>query len=160
MHHAEELPGEDVQSYPRPAIAQAFDKRIQVILGDTVIVDTTQAIRVLETHHAPTYYIPPQDISATLTGASGHSFCEWKGRARYFDVAAGPRVARRAAWTYERPTPAFLSLAGYVAFYAASMDRCMVAGVAVLPQEGDFYGGWITPNLTGAVKGRPGTEHW
>ena len=160
MHHAEELPGEDVQSYPRPAIAQPFEKRVQVILGDTVIVDTTQAIRVLETHHAPTYYIPPRDISATLTDSSGHSFCEWKGRARYFDVSAGSRVARRAAWAYERPTPGFLSLAGYVAFYAACMDRCLVAGIAVLPQDGDFYGGWVTPNLTGVIKGRPGTEHW
>ena len=27
-------------------------------------------------------------------------------------------------------------------------------------QPGDFYGGWITPNLEGQIKGGPGTRHW
>lgn len=154
------LPPEDVQSYPRPAIAEPVSHRIQVTFGGVPIVDTTQAIRVLETHHAPTYYIPRDDIQAELSEAEGRSFCEWKGVAHYFDVIAGNTVAHRAAWTYTSPSPGFASINGYIAFYASKMDQCSVGGINVLPQQGDFYGGWITPNLTGIVKGGPGTEHW
>lgn len=154
------LPIEDVQAYPRPAIAEPTSHRIEVNLGGLLIVETTRAMRVLETHHAPTYYIPPDDVHADLSAAEGGSFCEWKGVAQYFDVSAGERVARRAAWTYKDPTGAFAAMAGYIAFYASKMDRCTVGGVLVEPQQGDFYGGWITPNLKGIVKGGPGTEHW
>ena len=27
-------------------------------------------------------------------------------------------------------------------------------------QEGDFYGGWITPDIVGPFKGAPGTWGW
>ncbi len=27
-------------------------------------------------------------------------------------------------------------------------------------QEGDFYGGWITPRVVGPFKGAPGTLGW
>jgi hypothetical protein len=30
----------------------------------------------------------------------------------------------------------------------------------VIPQEGDFYGGWITSNIEGPFKGAPGTLGW
>lgn len=30
----------------------------------------------------------------------------------------------------------------------------------VRPQPGDFYGGWISAQIAGPVKGAPGTEHW
>ena len=119
------------------------------------------AFRVLETHHAPTYYVPTAAVLAgALQPASGRSLCEWKGAAQYFDVVAGDRVARRAAWCYPTPTPAFAAIAGHVAFYPGAMDLCSVAGVAVTPQPGDFYGGWVTPNLSGIVKGAPGTRGW
>ena len=30
----------------------------------------------------------------------------------------------------------------------------------VAPQEGDFYGGWITSDIVGPFKGGPGTRLW
>jgi hypothetical protein len=36
------------------------------------------------------------------------------------------------------------------------MDRCTVDGEVVLPQEGGFYGGWITGRVVGTLQGRPG----
>lgn len=151
---------ENVQSYPRPPRLEPVPQRILIRLGGTVVADTTQAIRVLETHHAPTYYLPPSEIGAILIPASGGSFCEWKGAARYFDVRAGDVTAPRAAWTYEKPTARFAEIAGYIAFYAALMDEIWVGDLKVIPQPGNFYGGWVTPNLEGQIKGAPGTEHW
>jgi uncharacterized protein (DUF427 family) len=154
------LPRENVQSYPRPPILEPVPHRLRVLLGGAVVADTMRSLRVLETHHAPTYYLPPDDIRAILRPATGQSFCEWKGIARYLDVVSGTTVARRAAWAYDRPTPPFGALAGHVAFYAGQMDEAWVGDCRVTPQPGGFYGGWVTSNLDGTIKGSPGTQGW
>ena len=151
---------ENVQDYPRPPALEPVEQRILVVLSGTTVVDSVRGLRVLETHHAPTYYVPPEDIAARLTPSPGTSLCEWKGRAVYYDVQAGGTTAPRAAWSYPDPTTAFGPLAGYVAFYAGAMEACFVGEERVIPQPGDFYGGWVTGNLQGRVKGAAGTEHW
>jgi uncharacterized protein (DUF427 family) len=155
-----DIPRENVQSYPRPPALETVPQRITIRLGGVLVADTTRALRVLETHHAPSYYVPPDDIHASLRTAQGSSFCEWKGVARYFDVIAGGKTSLRAAWTYDRPTARFAALAGHLAFYAGLMDEAWVGDLRVIPQPGDFYGGWVTPNLDGQIKGAPGTRHW
>jgi len=155
-----EISRENVQSYPRPPALEPVPQRITIRLGGVVVADTTRALRVLETHHAPSYYLPPEDIQATSRPAPGSSLCEWKGVARYFDVIAGDKTALRAAWAYDRPTARFAALAGHVAFYAGLIDEAWVGDLRVIPQPGDFYGGWVTPNLDGQIKGAPGTRHW
>ena len=151
---------ENVQDFPRPPCLEAVPQLLWIELGGGVVAETRKAFRILETHHAPTYYFPPDDIFAELMPIGGRTFCEWKGVARYFDVRLGDTLAEAAAWTYDKPGSSFADLAGYVAFYATKMDNCYVGGVRALPQPGDFYGGWVTPNLTGMVKGAPGTRHW
>jgi uncharacterized protein (DUF427 family) len=151
---------ENVQSYPRPPLMEAVPHRIEVRLGGKVVALSDHAFRVLETHHAPTYYLRPDDVSATLIPVVGSSFCEWKGRARYFDVLSGDVRAVRGAWSYDNPSPRFAALAGFFAFYPALMEECSVGGVLAMPQPGGFYGGWVTPNLEGQIKGQPGTTHW
>ena len=155
-----DLPRENVQLYPRPPALELVPHRIMIRLDGQIVAETVRALRVLETHHAPTYYLPPEDINAALRPAQGDSFCEWKGVARYFDVIAGAVTAARAAWAYDRPTSGFNALAGYVAFYPGQMDEAWVGDLRVIPQPGDFYGGWITPNLDGNIKGAAGTRHW
>lgn len=156
-----DLPPENVQHYPRPPALEPVGQRLSVWFGGQEIAATDAGVRVLETHHAPSYYLPPGDIrDGVLLPAGGGSLCEWKGRARYWDVAAGGCVAARAAWSYDAPSPRFRPIAGYVAFYPGPMDACFVGAERVAPQPGDFYGGWVTSNLRGIVKGGPGTEGW
>jgi len=134
---------------------------IKIIFNAEVIVETWKALRVLETSHPPVYYVPPGVVKAgILHPVPGSTWCEWKGGATYFDVVLGDRVASRAAWFYPDPLPAFLAIRDYVAFYAGRMDACFVGDEKVLPQAGNFYGGWITSNLTGPFKGAPGTRGW
>ena len=154
------LPVENVQEYPRPPALESSPHRLLVRLGGEIAADTTNGYRVLETHHAPTYYFPPKDVLAKLEPARGRSFCEWKGNASYFDVSMGGVTARRGAWTYENPSSRFMAITGYVAFYAGLMEACLVADEEVIPQPGSFYGGWVTKNLEGVPKGARGTEHW
>ena len=155
------LPPENVRDFPRPPLLEWVDWPILVELGGSRIVDAPGAWRVLETFHPPTYYLAMEEFAdGALRPAGGGSLCEWKGRARYFDVCGGRRVAKGAAWTYPEPTERFAPLRGHVALYAEPMDRVLVAGVAVRPQPGNFYGGWTTPNVAGPIKGAPGTTHW
>ena len=107
-----DLPRENVQSYPRPPALEPVPQRITIRLGGVIVADTSRGLRVLETHHAPTDYLPLEDIHATLRPAQGSSFCEWKGVAQYFDVLAGLATAPRAAWAYDHPTRALCGPCG------------------------------------------------
>ena len=86
--------------------------------------------------------------------------CEWKGRASYHDLRAGDRVVRNAAWSYEDPTPEFEPIRGHLAFYAGRVDAAWVDDERVVPQPGDYYGGWVTSRVVGPFKGDPGTFGW
>ncbi|GAA5076912.1 DUF427 domain-containing protein [Roseibacterium beibuensis] len=155
------LPVECVQDYPRPPALESVAERLRVIVGGIPIADTEAGFRVLETHHAPTYYIPPSDcLMSALVPTSRETCCEWKGRAAYFDIVVNGRRLRNAAWCYPAPTARFAAIRDYLSFYAGSVDEAWVGAMRVRPQPGDFYGGWVTPNLTGQIKGAPGTRHW
>ena len=132
-----------------------------VVLGGVEVCRTTRALRVLETSHPPSWYLPEADwLPGALVPAAGSSLCEWKGSAAYLDVRGGGRTAPRAAWTYPEPAEPYAALRGTVAVYPAAMDACTVDGELVRPQEGGFYGGWITDDVTGPFKGAPGTLGW
>lgn len=152
---------ESVWDYPRPPRLEPTDARLRVVFNGTTIADTTGGYRVLETSHPPVYYLPPDDIAdGVLHERSRTSHCEFKGRARYYDVAVDDARAQQAAWVYPSPTPRFSDIAGYVAFYAHKMDACYVDDEQVDAQQGSFYGGWITSRVVGPFKGGPGTVGW
>ena len=154
------LTAENVLDFPRPPVIEPVPQRLRVELGGHCVAETTAGLRALETYHAPTYYFPREDVLAKLTPAVGRTFCEYKGVAAYFDVEIEGVQAEKAAWLYEKPSSTFSRIAGYVAFYAGKMSACYVGSMRVMPQPGSFYGGWVTPNLQGEIKGGPGTNHW
>lgn len=134
---------------------------MRVALNGRTIADSANAWRVCETASPPTYYIPRHDVAeVVLEEAPGSSLCEWKGRARYWTLRVGECESRAAAWSYPEPTRAFRVVAGHLAFFAGRVDACFVGDARVVPQPGEFYGGWITPDLAGPFKGEPGTGHW
>lgn len=152
---------ESVWDYPRPPRLEPTSRRIRVVFGGEEIANTTKALRMLETSHPPTYYLPPEDVrSEFFVPVSGGSFCEFKGRANYYDIVVGDKRAPRAAWSYENPTQKYKALDGYLAFYIKLMDACYVDEEQAQPQPGDFYGGWITSDLAGPFKGVPGSMFW
>ncbi|MFQ3614079.1 MAG: DUF427 domain-containing protein, partial [Cyanobacteriota bacterium] len=111
--------------------------------------------------HPPVYYIPPADIQLQyLQPSLRTSFCEFKGSARYWTVQVGSQTAVDAAWSYPDPSPAFLPIRDYLAFYPGQMQECRVEGELVQPQPGGFYGGWITTKVVGPFKGGPGSWGW
>ncbi|MEM9789372.1 MAG: DUF427 domain-containing protein [Planctomycetota bacterium] len=153
---------ESVWDYPRPPRLEPVPDSIRIEFAGREVMRTDRAWRVLETSHPPTYYLPPDDFAEgvlrPVVGAL--SFCEWKGRAAYFDVVVGEDVADRAAWSYPQPTAGFAPIADHVCVYCHAMDACWVGDDRAAPQPGNFYGGWVTPRVVGPFKGEPGTMHW
>jgi uncharacterized protein (DUF427 family) len=155
---------ENVWDYPRPPRVEPAGEQVVVVFGGTVVASTSAALRVLETSHPPTYYLPRSaftPMAVAPTPGARTTFCEFKGVASYGDVHGGDgTVARAAAWWYEDPSPGFEALRGHVALYPGRMERCTVDDEVVEAQEGDFYGGWITSRVHGPFKGGPGTRGW
>lgn len=111
--------------------------------NDHIIADTKDAYWVLETHHPPTYYLPPSSMKVPLQKTDRSSYCEWKGMATYYQLenpAKPGEIVKNRLWSYDSPTAGFKGLTGYLSFYAGPWD-CYVDGERVEPQPGDFYGG-------------------
>ncbi|MDG2040599.1 MAG: DUF427 domain-containing protein [Ilumatobacter sp.] len=152
---------ESVWDFPRPPIVERVDWRVRVVHGGATIVDAPRAVRVLETSQAPSYYVADEFVDRShLAEVPRRSTCEWKGSANYADVVVGDRRVREASWTYREPTLRFEPIRGYWAFYAQTLDECWVDDERVDGNEGGFYGGWITANVTGPYKGATGTMFW
>lgn len=109
------------------------------------------------------YYLPPSAVKIPLTKTGRRTWCEWKGAATYWaasEPTAGATNGKKTLitdriWSYERPTPRFEPIKDHLSFYAGPWD-CFVDGEKVEPQPGDFYGGWVTSDIGGIVKGRNG----
>jgi uncharacterized protein (DUF427 family) len=150
---------ESVWDYPRPPRIAPDARRVDVRSGGILVASTGAALRILETASPPTFYIRRADVDLTLLiPVPGSSFCEWKGMAGYWALAGD--VSRRAVgWSYAEPRAQFAEIAGALSFYPALLD-CTVNSQRVRPQPGGFYGGWVTDEIVGPVKGGPGTGHW
>jgi uncharacterized protein (DUF427 family) len=179
---------ESVWDFPRPAKLEPISDEIRVVFNGVEVARTTQGHRIIETSHPPSYYIPLEDVREEFLVEIPRksSFCEWKGVAKYYDLVVGDKTSRAAAWRYATPNQrvvqnqphgwgnygsgaatglggTFGPIANSISFYASKVDEAYVAGERVIPQPGDFYGGWITSWIDGekrGFKGGPGTSGW
>jgi uncharacterized protein (DUF427 family) len=152
---------ESVWDYPRPPRVEATSRRIRVVFNGVTIAESTHAKRVLETSHPPVYYVPQSDIRMEyLSPTHRLTVCEFKGAANYWTLKVGERKSADAAWGYNTPNSGYEPLKGHLAFFASRVDECTVDDERVTPQDGDFYGGWITSDIVGPFKGGPGTWGW
>ena len=149
---------ESVWDFPRPPRIDQEGREV-VVTSPTgeLVARTVNAKRLCETASPPQFYIPFDDVVLSkLAVTPGSSFCEWKGRARYWALGG---TGKAVGWDYPEVDAAYAVLLNHVAFYPGRV-RCSVAGEPVKPQPGEFYGGWITSELVGPFKGEPGTGHW
>ncbi|MGB8022100.1 MAG: DUF427 domain-containing protein [Candidatus Nanopelagicales bacterium] len=153
---------ESVWDYPRPPALERCSDHVTVTHHGIVLADTRSAWRILETAHAPAYYVPREDVRLDLLVASNTTTtCEYKGTASYADLMLpdGTRV-RDACWWYPQPSSSYRAFAGAICFYPQRVDECTVAGEIVTPLTSRFYGDWPTSRIVGPYKGAPGTEGW
>lgn len=149
---------ESVWDYPRPPAIRPDSRLVEVRSGNELIARSSRSLRVCETASPPTFYLPPEDVQRErLYPFRRHTFCEWKGQASYWAMAAN--AAQPVAWSYPSPLPAFEAIRDWLCFYPGRVE-CFVDGESVQAQHSEFYGGWITADIVGPFKGDPGTGGW
>lgn len=162
MERIEPEPGqESVWDYPRPPRVEPSMRHVIVRFGGVTIAESRTTQRLLERANPPVYFIPPHHVRLELLTLSGHrTECDDLGLAAYYDLSLDGRVVRNVARVFADPLPDYRMLRGHLAFYPGRLDEVLVDGERVVPQEGGFYGGWITSDVAGPFKGGPGTWTW
>jgi uncharacterized protein (DUF427 family) len=159
-----ERPGpgqESVWDYPRPPRLEVDRRRARLRHAGVLVADTDDLVRVLETSHPPTFYLPRTAFGDHLRPGDGTSVCEWKGVARYVDlVVEGAEPLRGVGWWYPEPVARYAQLRDRVAVYPGPFDEVTLDGEVVRAQPGGFYGGWVTGDVVGPFKGVPGSWGW
>jgi len=103
---------------------EASPRRVRAVFNTETIADSAAMLLVYETRHLPVYYFPREDVDmAALTRTDYRSHCPYKGKASYWTIAVGDRVAENAVWSYEDPLPSVPGLENAMAFYWDKVDR-------------------------------------
>jgi uncharacterized protein (DUF427 family) len=103
-------------------------RRVTVTLGGEVVADTTRAVFLFETGLPTRYYIPRDDIAATLTPSDLETACPYKGTARYHGVQAGGKTYEDIVWYYPDPIPEIPKIKDLLCFYNEKVDAIAVDG--------------------------------
>jgi uncharacterized protein (DUF427 family) len=91
-------------------------KMVQVIYNDVIIAEADKnELPVVDGN----YYFPPSSLKAECFEGptSLHTTCGYKGVASYYNLKAGGKVAKDAAWFYPTPMEKYKHIADHVAFY-------------------------------------------
>ncbi|GAC68432.1 DUF427 domain-containing protein [Gordonia soli] len=101
-----------------PITVEPDARRVRVSVGETVLVDTTDALVLREASYPEVAYVPLDQIDQSrLRRIDTHTYCPYKGEASYYDIVTDDGSVEGAVWTYERPYDAVASIAGHAAFY-------------------------------------------
>lgn len=97
-------------------------KHIEVKLDGELVAATDRGYVVHETGLPPRYYVPRDDVRATLVRGSGEGTCPWKGLWRHLDVSLGGKRVAGGAWTYYETKPVTDPMRDFVAFYDTKFE--------------------------------------
>jgi uncharacterized protein (DUF427 family) len=93
-------------------------RHVRVSLGETVLADSTRAHALFETGLPVRWYVPKVDVRMDLLVPSDTlTHCPYKGDAEHWSARVGSAAIDDVAWTYPKPLPESLAVAGLVAFY-------------------------------------------
>jgi uncharacterized protein (DUF427 family) len=109
-------PDHNIRFVPVPGIVRVHVDGVQV-------AESRSALIVSEVNHPPIYYLPLEDVDASLLRRSSHvTRCPFKGKASYWNIAIGEHEIDNALWTYELPYDEMLELAGLAGFQSSKVS--------------------------------------
>ena len=114
---------EPVQGFPDPYhrvdVRPVAGRATVATEAGAPIAESTRALVLSETALPNRFYVPREDVTATLHGPTATtSWCPYKGTATYWTVELGDGTKLEdAAWSYEDPYPESERVRGYVSFW-------------------------------------------
>jgi uncharacterized protein (DUF427 family) len=119
--------GEEVAVHPRDPYhrvdVRATDRHIRVSLGGELLAETTRALAVFETTLPVRWYMPREDVVATLEPSDTVTRCPYKGTAGYNSVHLDDdETGRDLIWFYDEPFDEVRRVEGLVCFFNEKVD--------------------------------------
>ena len=113
---------EEVFVHPRDPYSRIdiipTSRRVEVLIDDTVMADSTSALFLFETRLPRRTYIPPADVRLDLSEpTSTTTRCPYKDIASYRTFHIGDTTHEDIAWYYPEPIWQAAPLADHIAFF-------------------------------------------
>ena len=90
---------------------------VRVLLGGTVLAETSRPLLLSETGLPNRFYIPSADVRQDLLEPSDtHTVCPYKGTASYWSVVTGDHKLADAVWSYPQADGDSAAVSGYLSF--------------------------------------------
>ncbi len=122
-------------------------RHVQIEFEGIVIADSQHPRLVIETGMPEQWYIPRLDINwSYLREVDWQSYCQYKGKARYWDIVVGDKQQKTVAWSYEEAIVEASALAGLVGFARTQAVIATFVDGIMLPQT-SYSPDWHSPSL-------------
>ncbi len=86
---------------------------MKAIWNNEILAESDDTVVVEGNHYFPEDAINKEFFRASET----HSVCPWKGTASYYDIVAGGKTNKDAAWFYPQAKDAAKEIENHVAFW-------------------------------------------
>jgi uncharacterized protein (DUF427 family) len=98
-------------------------RHVKVSLNGEVLAESTRALALFESNLPTRWYLPREDVTATLEPSDTSTGCPYKGTAAYHSVKlAGGELIKDLIWFYADPYPEMAPIAGRLCFYNDKVD--------------------------------------
>lgn len=97
-------------------------RTVQVSLNGETLASSDKAVFVFETGLPARYYLPKEDVSATLVPSDLSTACPYKGIASYWHVESGGEVHENLVWSYPEPVREAEPVRDLVCFFNEKVD--------------------------------------
>ncbi len=99
------------------------NRRLQVRVAGTELVDTTDTIILFETSLVPVLYVDPTHVRTDLLRRTETtSYCNYKGIASYWAAVIDDTVVEDVAWSYQDPLAESAAIKGHLTFDPDRVD--------------------------------------
>lgn len=99
------------------------ERDVRISLDGEELARSTRALALFETNLPTRWYLPREDVSATLQDSDTVTRCPYKGTAAYHSVRLGDgESARDLVWYYDEPFDEVGRIGGLVCFFNERID--------------------------------------
>ena len=116
--------GEEIGVHPRDPYHRvdvvATDRRVRISLGDQLLAESDRALALFESNLPTRWYLPAEDVVASLTPSDTVTHCPYKGEAHYHSVDA--EGGTDLIWYYESPLAEVGRITGLLCFFNEKVD--------------------------------------
>ncbi len=115
---------EEVFAHPRDPYHRIdvlrTDRHVRISLDGELLAESDRGMALFESNLPTRWYLPRQDVFASLESSDTVTLCPYKGRASYYSVPV--EGGKDLIWLYEDPLPDAEKIKGLLCFFGERVD--------------------------------------